>query len=1255
MKLNTFIYRFLILIIFLFLIKGSFFNYDIQLNIQGIVTHDGKTLNGAVINVLLDSKQIKQVITRRNGRFDFSVSYGEDYIVEVSKEGFITKKIIISARIDEDILRAGGVTEGFFDLQIPMIEMVPGLNTTVFNQPVKKYVFDRNSWLFNSDKEVEDRVSRGIEKVINQLSVLKQREYKKLIDIADSLLGKSNYEDAWIAYENALEYAPNESYPKTQIKNINKLIKEEELIEEGYQKSIDKADHYYGNKNYKLAAVFYRKASIYKPDELYPEKRIDDIDSIYTQIFVKKKQSYDRLISSAEEYLSQEDFVKANLNFKKALGIFPDEQYPKTKIDEIDKKYEQQITLADNLYKANNLTAAKNAYRKALAIKSDINYPKNMIDKINKQEEQAKIETRELEEKEKELAKDEEYDNFVQRADNYFKSKDYNNAIKMYNRALTVKPDEKYPKKKISDINDLLAEAKTEEAEKIRKEKEQARDEEYESLIKKAKNLMAREKYEEAKRVFKKSLTIKPDEKYPGRKIEEIDEILATIKEKEQLSAHRIKEAPVISDSDSIRRKNEEKIGIYLNTLKEKEKAGDKGGASEVLSEIGNAYHNNNDLGKAIEYYNKSLNLKKETGDREGTSLVLNDIAVAYYDSGKYETAVNNYKESFKINEELGNKKISAIILDNIGQVYENTYQFEKAVDFYEQSLDIVENLEDKEEEALIHDKLGNIHLEQNNLEKAIESYQKSLEIDKELKKEENVAATLNNIGSVFYNLGKYDDAKDYYEQSLDVTKKIGDRKQNAIALNNIGNINYDNNKFRKAIDYYKQSIEIKQDIDDKRGEAASLHNIGNAHKALKEYNKALEYYRQSNNIAEETDYTEVIARNNRAFSEVYSQMNDYKKAYDYSKLFAELKHTITDDKIQIFEGVSKEREEDKRALIASLRRQIQKQKLLAEYEAVRRQKEIEIKNLELVNVQEKTKRQQLIIIVGFIGLIALVVFSLMVYRQYIQKKKANIELIEKNKLISHQKQQITDSIRYASRIQKAVLPPEEFITRILPQHFILNKPRDIVSGDYYWTTQRRKESIIAVADCTGHGVPGAFMSMLGIAFLNEIVNKSDTAKSHEILEQLRTNVMNSLHQTGREDEAKDGMDIALIIVDLESNMLQFSGAHNPLYLVRNKKLQEVKADKMPIGISARYNKPFRNHKIQLHKDDMLYIFSDGYMDQFGGEIRKKFGFRRFRELLLEIHLKPVDEQREILDNTFITWKGNYDQIDDIMVMGIRI
>jgi tetratricopeptide (TPR) repeat protein/serine phosphatase RsbU (regulator of sigma subunit) len=1108
MKSNTYITAFFVS--FLIIISGSFAQDSPQLEVQGVTIPYGKTLSGVIINVIRGSSIESQVISKRNGRFDFKLDYGEDYVIEASKEGYITKKIIISTNIDKDIIKAGGITEGFFDLQIEMIEMVPGINTAVFNHPVKKYIFERGSWLFYPDSEFEKGIVDKVNEIISQLSVLKQKEYNRQIKTADNLMKSSNYEDAWMAYENALQYYPDEQYPKSQIKKINKLIKAQKTTEENYNNSVEKGDYYYSNENFKQAAAFYKKALLYKPGDEYSLAKVDAIDSIYTQIFLEKKNVYDRLVSSADEYLKVTDYENAVLYLNKALEILPDEQLPKTKIEEISGLLAQD-----------------------------------------------------REEKEEKTKKEAEQETLHKEADK---------------------------------------EKQIEQKQEKKKEKQQEQEQEKEKVIK---------------------------------EVEEEDE--------------DARDLPVAEET------SREKISKRLGILRNKEEEGDKKAAAEISGEIGSLYHDDNQLGKALEYYNKSLTLKKETGDLEGASIVLNDIAVTYYDSGRYETAVENYEESYKISEEMGNKKVSAVILENIGQVYENTYQYEKAVKFYEQSLEISKDLDEKEDEALMYDKIASIYIEQNDLDKAMESYQKSLEIDKELNREENVAATLNNMGSIYYDLGNYDNAKQYYEQSLDVTRKIGDQKQISIALNNIGNINYDWNKYRKAIDFYKQSIEIKQGIDYKKGIAASLHNIGNAYKGLKEYNQAIEYYMQSNALADEINYPEVMARNDRAFSEVYSLLNDYKKAYEYQKLFADLKHTIQDDKNQIFEGISKEKEEDQRVLIAALRRQIQKQKLLAEYESIRRQKELEIKNLELENEKEKTKRQRLIIMAGLAGLLVLVVFIVLIYRQYIQKKKANIELVAKNRVISYQKQQITDSIRYASRIQKAVLPPEEYITGILPQHFILNIPRDIVSGDYYWTTQRANESIIAVADCTGHGVPGAFMSMLGIAFLNEIVNKSVSAKSHEILGQLRHNIMSSLHQTGREDETKDGMDIALIIVNLKSKMLQYSGAHNPLFLIRDKKLREVKADKMPIGISVRYDKPFSNHKIQLQEDDMLYIFSDGYLDQFGGDQKKKFGYRRFRELLLEIHLKELQEQKELLVKAFNSWKGKYDQIDDILVMGIRV
>lgn len=284
-----------------------------------------------------------------------------------------------------------------------------------------------------------------------------------------------------------------------------------------------------------------------------------------------------------------------------------------------------------------------------------------------------------------------------------------------------------------------------------------------------------------------------------------------------------------------------------------------------------------------------------------------------------------------------------------------------------------------------------------------------------------------------------------------------------------------------------------------------------------------------------------------------------------------------------------------------------------------------------------------------------------------IEQKKAEIETqkdeIEKQKnLAEKQKKSITDSIEYASRIQKAVLPPNKSINSLLNDYFIINIPRDIVSGDFYWMHQYNHKAIIVAADCTGHGVPGAFMSMLGVAFLNEIVAKmkSDNQQkiaANEILNQLRQTVIRSLHQTGKENESKDGMDISLCIIDPKHKTLEYAGANNSAYIVRQnpeKELITLKADRMPIGYYYKI-KPFKSHILQLKSGDFIYILSDGYIDQFGEKTGRKYMTKRFKELILDIsHLKP-NKQKEIMLQKYYQWKGNLDQLDDILIVGINI
>lgn len=260
-------------------------------------------------------------------------------------------------------------------------------------------------------------------------------------------------------------------------------------------------------------------------------------------------------------------------------------------------------------------------------------------------------------------------------------------------------------------------------------------------------------------------------------------------------------------------------------------------------------------------------------------------------------------------------------------------------------------------------------------------------------------------------------------------------------------------------------------------------------------------------------------------------------------------------------------------------------------------------------------------------------------------------EITVQRDLLSVQNRKITDSIEYASLIQCALLPADGILNSILPNHFILFKPRDIVSGDFYWFKQIKNYVYLAAVDCTGHGVPGAFMATLGISLLNEFMNTSEIKSPEIILEELRNRIKTSLHQ----ECTQDGMDIALCRINMETNTMKFSGANLPMYLVRDNKLIEYKGDRMPIGIYPKDDQPFTNQELQLKSNDTFYIFSDGYVSQFGGEKAFKYSAKRFQDSILSIQKNDMESQKQILEQTLFQWQGNQNQVDDILVIGIRI
>ncbi len=268
-------------------------------------------------------------------------------------------------------------------------------------------------------------------------------------------------------------------------------------------------------------------------------------------------------------------------------------------------------------------------------------------------------------------------------------------------------------------------------------------------------------------------------------------------------------------------------------------------------------------------------------------------------------------------------------------------------------------------------------------------------------------------------------------------------------------------------------------------------------------------------------------------------------------------------------------------------------------------------------------------------------------------RQKSEIE--NKNEELEILYKQVTDSIHYAKRIQEAILPPNSIIDQILPNSFVLFKPKDIVSGDFYWVEKKNNLTYFAAVDCTGHGVPGAFMSLVGHNILKDIISNTNIIKPSEILDKLREGVINTLHASNKGTQSKDGMDITLCCINYETLELQYAAAYNPLYIVRNGELIQYSANKFPIGAFIGEKENFDNVTIQLQKNDQLYVFSDGYADQFGGPKGKKFMVGNFRKLLTQIATKPVKEQMNYLDNKLADWQGDLEQVDDVLIIGLRV
>ncbi len=538
-----------------------------------------------------------------------------------------------------------------------------------------------------------------------------------------------------------------------------------------------------------------------------------------------------------------------------------------------------------------------------------------------------------------------------------------------------------------------------------------------------------------------------------------------------------------------------------------------------------------------------------------------------------------------------------------------------------------------------------------------------------------------------------------YGKQSLKVAQELQNKNLEANSLNLLGTAYLQNGDYKQAIKSFETEYAIRKEQKGTVGGYTTLYNIGLAYKEWGKESKAIPIYQEVLEKAKKNENPALVFECYESIIEMLKANRDYREAFDMFESYMAYKNKLVigskNRKLKILETKLVEGK-------VQIKKTKQQVETLVTDTATKSAKisnlvdETTEQKVTISEQQEENRRQRqwLIAFVGFLGIIS--IFSFALYIQVQAKKRANLLLTEKNAQIqeqneeialqaellhvknvqlqdSHeevsaqaeqlehankelhfQNEQITQSIHYASRIQNAMLPQKELLDEVLPENMIFFQPRDIVSGDFYWFRKFENRVFLAAVDCTGHGVPGAFMSMLGISFLDNIVRKNNNIKPNEILETLRRKIKRTLNQTGKEYENTDGMDISLCVLDTDSNTIQFAGAHNPLYLVRNNELHIYKADKQPVGIFFR-EIDFTNNEINVQKGDCIYLFSDGYIDQFGGENNKRFKSKNFNDLLLAVHQKPMEEQKNILKETINNWKRNFNQTDDILVMGWRV
>ncbi|MCX6295059.1 MAG: tetratricopeptide repeat protein [Bacteroidetes bacterium] len=612
-------------------------------------------------------------------------------------------------------------------------------------------------------------------------------------------------------------------------------------------------------------------------------------------------------------------------------------------------------------------------------------------------------------------------------------------------------------------------------------------------------------------------------------------------------------------------------------------------------------------------------------------------VANRFYMVDDYDDAKRYYIRSLDVAKKTLDKKLIAKELSSLGDIYRLQDQNSMALNYLLQAVYLYKDLKDPEKMAHNIALIGDINRCVEHYQDALKYLNEALAICLEYKLKKDEGFCYSSIGGVYQIQKNYDHALSYYNKGIELSQSIGDTMRIIDFYYSIGDLLIEKGNYAEAHVNFNKAIELDKIVKDQYHIGFCYMGIAKSFLQEKKFDRSIEEGLRAYQIGVSMSSPGLRADVAEILYRAYSETGDFKNGFKYLKINYDLYDSVINtDKIkeqtQIELNYKNSYKEKQDSLLRSAQ---QKQK-------------------DILHEAELTQ-QRTWAIAGAIGLLMAIVVVVIVFRFY-QKEKHSKEIINRQKiLVDSKNKEIVDSINYARKIQQAIIPTVAEVKNVFPNTFVMLLPKDIVSGDFYWVTKTGEQAFFAVADCTGHGVPGGFMSMLGTALLNEIINEKNIYEPADILDMLKLKIIMALRQSENANESKDGMDIALIQVNLKTQELKFAGANNSLYLLRNNKLREIKGDKFPIGFDGRNDKQFSQQTINLESNDLLYMFTDGYPDQFGGPQGKKFKYKPLELRLTQIAPLSMDKQQQALLKIHEEWRGDLEQVDDICIAGIRI